>query len=81
MDDNDDKELSYAEFHKGMQDFKIELTDNECRALFIEFDMDNSGKISIDEFVRGVRGPMNSFRTNLVKTAFNILDKNSDGVL
>lgn len=81
MDDDGDHQISYPEFHKAMKDFKVDLTDNEVRAVFSEFDVDGSGLLSIDEVLRGIRGPMNQFRTSLVKTAFNILDKNGDGVL
>ena len=30
--------------------------------MFDAFDGDRSGEISYDEFIRGVRGPMNEFR-------------------
>jgi hypothetical protein len=49
--------------------------------LFKEFDCDNSGEISYDEFIRGIRGPMNSFRKMLVGKAFNIMDKDKSGVI
>ena len=81
MDDDNDKEISYSEFSKALRDFKIALTEEEARAIFRDFDSDNSGRISIDEFIRGVRGEMNNFRTNLVKQAFNVLDRDGDGVL
>jgi len=73
--------LSYNEFAKALKDFKINITEEEARAAFCEFDRDNSGRISIDEFIRGVRGQMNSFRADLVRKAFAILDKDGDGVI
>ena len=81
MDDDNDKEISYSEFSKALRDFKITLTEEEARAIFRDFDSDNSGKVSIDEFIRGVRGEMNDFRVNLVKQAFSVLDRDGDGVL
>jgi len=45
------------------------------------FDRDRSGRIDYDEFLRGVRGEMNDFRTNLAKKAFNIMDKDKSGTL
>jgi Ca2+-binding protein (EF-Hand superfamily) len=81
MDDNNDREISYNEFAKAMKDFGLGLTDEETRLLFQEFDVDRSGQISIDEFIRGIRGEMNGFRKNLVLTCFKILDKNGDGTL
>lgn len=34
--------------------------------MFKAFDVDGSGQISFDEFIRVVVGPMNQFRTALV---------------
>ena len=34
--------------------------------VFNAFDRDGSGAIDYDEFVRGVRGPMNNFRKKIV---------------
>ncbi len=81
MDDDNDRGISYREFTKALKDYKIDLTDDESRAVFREFDTDQSGILSIDEFVRGVRGEMNDFRRNLCTQAFGILDKDRDGVL
>jgi len=81
MDDDNDKAINYSEFAKALNEYKLGLTEEEVRALFHEFDVDGSGKVSIDEFVRGVRGEMNDFRRNLVKQAFNVLDRDGDGVI
>jgi Ca2+-binding EF-hand superfamily protein len=81
MDDDNDKGISYREFTKALKDYKIDLTDDESRAVFREFDADGSGVVSIDEFVRAVRGEMNDFRRDLCTQAFGILDKDRDGVL
>ena len=43
------------------------------------FDSDKSGVISYDEFLRGVVGEMNSFRKNVVKTAYKKLERDSRG--
>jgi len=43
------------------------------------FDRDKSGKISIEEFARGVRGQMNRERKLLVRQAFQRLDRTGDG--
>ena len=49
--------------------------------MFRAFDRDQSGEIDYDEFVRGVRGPMNTFRQKIVKAAFNKLDADGSGVI
>lgn len=81
MDDDNDKEINLSEFSKAIKELNINLSNDEARALFNDFDIDGSGRISIDEFLRGVRGEMNPFRKNLVQQAFRVLDKDNDGVL
>ena len=49
--------------------------------MFDIFDRDHSGAIDYDEFLRGVSGDMNEFRTNLCKKAFTIMDKDKSGEL
>jgi calcyphosin len=65
MDDNNSKTIDMSEFRKAVKDFRIDLTDNEIQLVFNSFDRDRSGEIDYDEFVRGVRGPMNPFRVKI----------------
>jgi len=44
----------------------LNLTDSEIMTLFNVFDRNRDGTIDYDEFVRVLRGPMNSFRKRLV---------------
>lgn len=81
MDDDNDREINYNEFAKAMKDFGVGLSEEESKILFKEFDVDKSGHVSIDEFIRGIRGEMNGFRKNLIITCFKLLDKNGDGTL
>eukprot|EP00330_Aristerostoma_sp_ATCC50986_P014134 CAMPEP_0114594122 /NCGR_PEP_ID=MMETSP0125-20121206/15747_1 /TAXON_ID=485358 ORGANISM="Aristerostoma sp., Strain ATCC 50986" /NCGR_SAMPLE_ID=MMETSP0125 /ASSEMBLY_ACC=CAM_ASM_000245 /LENGTH=722 /DNA_ID=CAMNT_0001794047 /DNA_START=327 /DNA_END=2495 /DNA_ORIENTATION=+ len=81
MDDDNDKAINFNEFAKAMRDFGCGLNENETKLLFREFDRDNSNHLSIDEFIRGVRGEMNQFRKNLVTKCFKLLDKSGDGIL
>lgn len=62
MDDDNDKAISYKEFAKALRDFKIDLQDQEARALFAYFDVDRSGKLEINEFVQALTvKPKHSF--------------------
>ncbi len=81
MDDNSSMNLDIAEFQKAMKDFRVEISPVETEMLFKEFDKDGSGAIDYDEFVRGIRGPMNAFRRALSMKAFNIMDKDKSGVI
>ena len=81
MDDDNSHNLDKSEFSKAMKDFRVEIKPIEIDMLFKEFDKDGSGAIDYDEFVRGVRGPMNGFRKALAMKAFKIMDKDKSGVI
>ena len=81
MDDDNSKNISLEEFRKGCHDFRIDIPDNEIDQLYRAFDRDRSGTIDYDELLRGVRGPMNSFRKALVAQAWNKLNKDGNDVI
>jgi Ca2+-binding EF-hand superfamily protein len=49
-----------------MTDYMLGFSQAEISALFSYFDVDNSGTISYDEFLRSIRGPMNMARKKIV---------------
>ena len=59
----------------AITDFKINLNEDKARNIFESLDNDNSGTISVDEFIDGVIGPLSSLRRRLIKEAFDHLDK------
>ncbi|OQR98752.1 hypothetical protein ACHHYP_08146 [Achlya hypogyna] len=71
--------LSMLEFKRALANFEISEVD--ARILFHYFDLDHSGTVEIAEFVTGLRDPMNSRRLGLVRQAFRLMDKDSNGVL
>ncbi len=81
MDDDNSGRLSYAEFAKGVQDFRVGVDEATTRLLFEGCDRDKSGEVDYDELLRMVRGPMNEFRKKFVWLAFNKLDKDGNGIL
>merc|ERR1719450_1026385 len=62
-----------------MNDFMLGFNQGQVNALFDYFDVDSSGTISYDEFLRSVRGPMNMARKKTVAKAFKKLDKDGNG--
>lgn len=80
-DDNNSKSLDREEFKKAMHDFRIGLSDKQVVTAFSCFDRDGSGEISYDEFLRTIRGEMNSMRAGIAKKAFKIMDKDGSGKL
>ena len=51
----------------------------ELQALVKFYDVDGDGNISYDEFLSGLREPLNERRVNMVKKAFAMLDRNGSG--
>ena len=55
MDDNGSGALDFLEFTKAIQECRLELTKQQLKHLFLYFDSDDSGTISYDEFLVGIR--------------------------
>ena len=81
MDNDGNKRLSFVEFQQGCKDFKVSFSVDEIKFLFNRFDRNRDGYLIYDEFLRAVRGDMNENRKKLVEKAFNILDKNRNGLI
>lgn len=81
MDDNHSNTLDIQEFWKAMNDFRVKISQEECRHLFSLFDEDDNGELSIDEFLVAIRGQLNDFRKGLVKKAFDKMDRDGNGTL
>jgi len=79
MDDDNSKQLNQYEFCKALTDYGLGFSKGEQSALFSYFDVDGSGQISYDEFIRAIRGPMNMARKKVVAQAFKKLDKDGNG--
>ena len=45
------------------------------------YDIDSDGNIGYEEFLRGLREPLNERRLKIVKSAFQLLDKSGEGVI
>lgn len=81
LDDDGDGELSIQELWKGLTDFRLKVSEDECRRLFDLLDTDDSGSVSIGELLTAVKGEMTPFRREFVKRAFKKLDINENGQL
>lgn len=77
-DDNNSGSLSFEEFSKAVRDFGVNLDPIDVQGLFKSMDLDGSGEIDFNEFLRVVVGDMNPFRKSLVERAFRTLDINQD---
>ena len=77
MDKDGSFSLDRGEINQGMLVYGVELDDTEggdLDKIMKYFDRDGSGKVSVEEFMRGVRGTMHKRRIKLVKQAFSLLD-------
>mmetsp|Transcript_25402 Transcript_25402/g.33170 ORF Transcript_25402/g.33170 Transcript_25402/m.33170 type:complete len:365 (-) Transcript_25402:458-1552(-) len=85
MDSDGSRNLDRTELLEGLMSYGLyDLDDTpggDIDKLMAYFDRDQSGKISIEEFARGVRGQMSRDRKLLVRKAFQRLDKTGDGVV
>ena len=81
MDDDHSGTLDIQEFWKAMKDFRVRISQDECRRLFDVFDDNDDGVLDYDELILHIKGQMNAFRCSMVKKAFEKLDADRSGVL
>lgn len=80
MDTDGSKSLDKNELMQGLRQYGINnISPKDMQILFNYFDRDGSGRITIDEFLRGLKTGMSFERKQLVRQAFNLLDKTGDG--
>lgn len=68
-----------GEFTKAIRDYGVEMEVIDIQNLFKTMDIDGSGSIDFNEFIRVIVGEMSPSRKNLVLKAFKSLDINGDG--
>lgn len=81
MDKDRSGSLCFDEVTRAMRDYHISTDQTEIKSIFEIFDLDHSGRISYDEFLRVVVGQMNERRRGIAALAFNQLDWQHDGVI
>jgi Ca2+-binding EF-hand superfamily protein len=81
MDDDQSGTLDIQEFWKAINDFRVRISQDECRKLFDLFDENKDGDLNYDELILNIKGEINPFRQSLIKKAFTKLDDNKNGFL
>ena len=52
MDDDGNRILSFDEFQKGLRDYRVNVSEDDARGMFSQFDRDGNGTINFDEFLK-----------------------------
>jgi|UniRef100_A0A7S4FJY2 Ca2+-binding EF-hand superfamily protein len=79
FDENGNKKLDRYELDNALQSYGLYFKAPEMDQIMDYFDTDGSGQITVNEFLRGIRGTMNDSRKRLVSQAYGLLDANGDG--
>eukprot|EP01083_Nonionella_stella_P005574 16101_1 len=81
MDKSGDGHLGPAELSLGLSKMGISMDKQSLETLLVHIDHNKDGKVSFDEFLRKIKGDMDSGRVQLVKAAFHKLDADGSGVI
>ena len=78
-DEDKNNHLSFKEFNKFINDYRLNISDEEKKKIFKIFDKDNSDTIDYGELVKGLVGEMNDYRNKIIRKVFEKLDKENTG--
>ena len=81
MDENGNKTLDFGEFCRGIKGAGLDIPKDVLQELFNDFDYDDSGFISYEEFMVKLLGNLNPRREGVVRAAFNKIDLDKSGVV
>eukprot|EP01063_Lacrimia_lanifica_P020906 TRINITY_DN28178_c0_g1_i1.p1 TRINITY_DN28178_c0_g1~~TRINITY_DN28178_c0_g1_i1.p1 ORF type:complete len:557 (+),score=228.60 TRINITY_DN28178_c0_g1_i1:72-1742(+) len=81
MDANGNNYLSLQELRDGFKGLGVPLTDFESKYVLQAFDKDSDGRLSLEEFLTGLRGDLNPRRRAIVERAFTSLDTDESGYI
>ena len=71
--------LTLNEFRKGWTDYGVsDLSDEDIRCIYNAFDLNGDGKLSVDEFARGIRGDLHPVCKKYVRFAYSKIDLADD---
>lgn len=79
MDDDNSGSLDIQEFWKGICDFRLQISQEECRALFDKFDINGDGMVQYDELLSATVGEMSQYRKEIVIRCFKKFDRDGSG--
>ena len=78
-DEDKSNQLTYEQFDKFINDYRLNIEEEDKKKIFELFNKNNSESIDYNELIKGLIGTMNLFRTRIVEKAFEKLDKEKKG--
>ncbi|EGR32164.1 hypothetical protein IMG5_094270 [Ichthyophthirius multifiliis] len=81
IDDEGNRMINIQDFIKVCKDLRTGINEGEFTAVFKLFDQNAIGFIDFDKFLKAITGNMNTFRKNIVMSAFAKLDKTKSAVV
>ena len=78
-DEDKSNQLTYTQFDKFINDYRLNIEEEDKKKIFKLFNKNNSESIDYNELIKGLIGTMNLFRTRIVEKAFEKLDKEKKG--
>ena len=78
-DEDKSNQLTYTQFDKFINDYRLNIEEEDKKKIFELFNKNNSESIDYNELIKGLIGTMNLFRTRIVEKAFEKLDKEKKG--
>ena len=78
-DEDKSNQLTYEQFDKFINDYRLNIEEEDKKKIFKLFNKNNSESIDYNELIKGLIGTMNLFRTRIVEKAFEKLDKEKKG--
>jgi len=80
--DDGDGNINKQELELGLRNYLgFEMDEQDFEHVWRYFDEDNSGAITIAEFLYGIRGNLNKTRLNAVIEAYEKIDRDSSGLI
>ena len=68
-------------FKNLLKRVKLNPSQNDMRILFHHLDKDSKNSISAAEFIAVMRDDLSAYRRNIIRTVFDKIDTNNDGVI
>ena len=78
-DEDKTNQLTLAQFNKFINDYRLNIEEEDKKKIFKMFNKNNSESIDYNELIKGLIGTMNLFRSRIVEKAFEKLDKEKKG--